>query len=147
MNIIWYLWGERAENGTTDKNAREGKKGSLSISVYLSMRSGTVSLVSAIDICDQGCRLEREGGAHNGIWWEPAGTWSTQFQFVFNVHGSVQGGPMIGHCHYQGHLEANVGVCLHRSPPGDWQTAGFADPSSEELMREMGRVHAGIFAK
>ena len=68
MNIIWYLRRKRTENGTTDKNTKEGKKGSLSISVHLSLSSGTVCLVSTIDICGQGCHLQREDGAHGDIW-------------------------------------------------------------------------------
>jgi hypothetical protein len=51
MNIIWYLSGKWTENGTTDKNTKEDDEGSLSISVCLSLSSGTVSLIITIDIC------------------------------------------------------------------------------------------------
>jgi hypothetical protein len=62
------LKGKWTEYGTTDRDTKESKKRSLSISVHLSLSSGTVSHVSIIDIYDQGCHLQREGVAHGDIW-------------------------------------------------------------------------------
>jgi hypothetical protein len=42
---------EMDRSGTADRNTREGKMEIISISVHLSLSSGTVSLVSTIDIC------------------------------------------------------------------------------------------------
>jgi hypothetical protein len=68
------------------RNTIEGKKGSLSVTVHLSLSSGTKYLVSTIDICSQGYHLQR---------------------------GTVPIGKlyMAGESHhYQGHSEAHVGA-------------------------------------
>jgi hypothetical protein len=41
------------------KKTKEGRKGRLSISVCFLLSSGTVCRVSTIDICGQGCHLQR----------------------------------------------------------------------------------------
>ena len=49
------------------RNTMEGKKGSLFVTVHLSLSSGTLCLVSTIDICSQGCHLQREDSAHRQV--------------------------------------------------------------------------------
>jgi hypothetical protein len=49
------------------RNTMEGKKGSLFVTVHLSLSSDTLCLVSTIDICSQGCHLQREDSAHRQV--------------------------------------------------------------------------------
>ncbi len=49
------------------RNTMEGKKGSLFVTVHLSLSSGTLCLVNTIDICSQGCHLQREDSAHRQV--------------------------------------------------------------------------------